>query len=133
MNTWPEELACCELDWCFYRELYYSSEKFYDALAKSAKSVEDLETLAKWNPFRIVLENPSLWMAYVSRDGSGNYKWTKFEADNSKNFTAFELLLKSHNYFISDKTPTNHNFLEGVDFVGEHEDGSPMYCLSCGS
>lgn len=136
MNKWSKTIDYNGISWCFWGD-YDSYEKIYDELVKNKNidhlTDDELEGLLKWNPFRIVINHHTVWIAYVARDGSGDYIWSNFKADNNNNFTAIELLLKSHNYFVKDKTPTNHNFLEGIDFVKEHKDGSPMYYLSCGS
>ncbi|MNT20123.1 hypothetical protein D3C72_1554210 [compost metagenome] len=56
----------------------------------------------------------------------------KFKADNGKNFTALEFLMKTHNQQVN-KELGDHVFFEGIDDHPTIVEGVPTYYIACGS
>lgn len=119
--------------WNFNLESFDNVEQFYDELITYnldflVDDYEKIEELAKWNPLRNVIDYKKVKIAI---EDEGNDDWIYFEADNSKFFTAIELLFKINKLYVEEFQETHYVFLEGVTIIEEAD--IPEIDIRCGS
>jgi hypothetical protein len=145
------------ISWVFSEKTYNDFEKFNQEVRQYQKDIYDDESL--WIPNEVIFNTSELHIQYMawissSKDLLENeflmeydqdifennseqeeYQveiFAKLKADNGKNFTALEFLIKTHNQQ-SNKNLGDHIFFEGVDDESDTIKGLPTYYISCGS
>ena len=145
--------------WSFTKEFYSDIEKFNNEIIQYQKDI--YKTDERWKPNEIIFDFPKLeiqYMAWVTGPTDLLENETLIEddedifdeepeedeegyqveilalltADNGKNFTALEFLMKAHNQ-MSNKELGDHVFFEGTDENPDITDGLPTCYISCGS
>lgn len=144
--------------WSFTEEYYSDKEKFNKEVIEYQDDISDKNN---WVPDEIVFDVPELQIQYMAwiyepgdllenetlidedkdvfdeepdedEDGYQVEIIAKLKADNGKNFTALEFLLKTHNQQ-ANKELGDHVFFEGTDEEPVIVDGLPTYYIACGS
>jgi len=145
------------ISWVFSKKTYNDFEKFNQEVIQYQKDIYDDKSL--WIPNEVIFNIPELhiqYMAWISspkdlleneflmeydqdifennseQEGYQVEVFAKLKADNGKDFTALEFLIKTHNQQ-SNKNLGDHIFFEGVDDEFEPIKGLPTYYISCGS
>lgn len=142
--------------WSFSSKNYSNSEEFNQEVIEYQKSLD--KTGEDWKPNELVFDFPELqiqYEAWITKpsdllenetliDGDKNVFEerpgeehqveivAKLKADNEKNFTALEFLVKAHNQQ-ANKELGDHVFFEGTDENPEIIDGLPTVYIACGS
>ncbi|MEN7547202.1 hypothetical protein AAG747_04740 [Rapidithrix thailandica] len=143
--------------WSFSSKFYTDSEEFNQKVINYQKGI--YTTDEQWKPNEIVFELPELqiqYMAWITKptdllenerlieDDENTFEEypdedqhqveiiAKLKADNGKNFTALEFLMKAHNQQTNKKLG-DHVFFEGTDEEPEMIDNLPTCFISCGS
>ena len=143
--------------WTFTNECFTDSVKFNSEVAQYQKDI--YEDTGLWKPDEIIFDFSELQIQYTAwvsgpSDLLDNELLTaddieifeeepeeeeyqveiiaKLKADNGKNFTALEFLMKVHNQQ-ANKDLGDHVFFEGTDETPEIVDGIPTYYIACGS
>ena len=146
-----------KIAWSFSSESYSDAEAFNQKVAEYQKDIYN--TAERWNPNEIVLDAPEVQIQYEAwitkssdllendqlmsdhedifdeepeDDGYQVEIIAKFKADNGKNFTALEFLMKTHNQQVN-KELGDHVFFEGIDDHPTIVEGVPTYYIACGS
>jgi hypothetical protein len=149
-----------KIAWSFKKEHYSDAEKFNTAVAEYQKDIFK-KGENHWDPNEIIFEGDQLdiqYMAWVAGpsdlleneslieddedifeedadDEDYGYQVelvAQFAADNGKNFTALEFLMKVQNQF-ANKELGDHTFFEGIDETPTVYDGRATLTISCGS
>ncbi len=144
--------------WSFTEEYYSDKEKFNKEVVEYQDDISDKNN---WIPDEIVFDVPELQIQYMAwiyesgdllenetlidedkdvfdeepdedEDGYQVEIIAKLKADNGKNFTALEFLMKAHNQQ-ANKELGDHVFFEGTDEELVIVDGLPTYYIACGS
>jgi len=143
--------------WSFSTKLYTDSEEFNQEVTEYQKRI--YETEERWKPDEIVFNFPELqiqYMAWITKSSDLLENETlidddkdifeeypdedeyqveivaRLKADNGKNFTALEFLMKAHHQQ-SNKELGDHVFFEGTDETPVIIEGLPTCFISCGS
>ena len=143
--------------WRFTNEFYSDVEKFNIEMIKYQKDI--YETAKNWKPNEIVFDFPELeiqYMAWVKaatdllenesliesdkdvfdeeseEEGHQVEILARLKAENGKNFSALEFLMKTHNQ-MWNKELGDHVFFEGTKQSREIIDGITTCFISCGS
>ena len=143
--------------WSFTKEFYSDENQFNTEIIQYQNDI--YKTDERWKPNEIVFDFPEIkiqYMAWVTgpedlleneilieddedifdedpeEDGYQVEILAKLKANNGKNFTALEFLMKAHNQ-MSNKELGDHIFFEGTDESPEINEGLPTCFISCGS
>ncbi len=143
--------------WSFTTEYYSSKEKFNQEVIKYQKDI--YENDSNWIPGEIAFPVAELQIQYTAwitspsdllenetliNDDKNIFEETPndkehqveilatLKADNGKNFTALEFLMKAHNQQ-ANKELGDHVFFEGTDENPKIINGLPTYFIACGS
>ncbi len=81
---------------------------------------------------RLIEEDKDVFEKYPEEDEHQVEILADLKADNGKNFTTLELLMKIHNQMTS-KYLGDHIFFEGLSESSEKIDGIPTFHIYCGS
>lgn len=152
-----DDITLNEIAWMFSSKRYTNAGVFCDEVAAYQKDLYGTDE--KWKPEEIVSDFPELqihYMAWVSQPSDLLENETlieedksvfeeypdeeeyqveilaKLKADNAKNFSALEFLMKAHNQQ-ANKELGDHVFFEGTDTVPKITNGLPTYYIACGS
>lgn len=142
------------ISWVFGQEPVQNKENFVQEVREYQEDIHKKSDL--WIPDEILIHEPKTWLLYeawirnredlhdneVIADDDWDEEETEdgmfqveilalLEAENQKNFTAAELLMKAHNQ-MSNKELGDHIFFEGFIETQEYDD-LPVYYISCGS
>jgi len=150
-------MALDNVFWSFSSKEFSNPEEFNQAVVEYQKDIR--ETAEDWKPEEIVFDIPELQIHYeawiekpsdlleneVLIDDDKNVFeeypedkehqveiLAKLKADNGKNFTALEILMKIHNLQVN-KELGDHVFFEGIDDKPEIVNALPTYGMFCGS
>ncbi len=145
------------ISWSFSSQIYLDSEEFNQAIIEYQIKIYKKDE--SWIPSEVVFENSELQVQYeawitkpsdlleneiLSDDDSNTFEKypneehyqveiiAKLKANNGKNFTALEFLMKIHNQQ-ANKELGDHVFFEGTDENPENINGVPTYYIACGS
>ncbi|TWP29521.1 hypothetical protein ETU08_06655 [Apibacter muscae] len=151
-----ENLSLNQICWCFTPKTYTSFDEFNKEVINYQKSIG--ETDEDWKPDEVAIDSPELqiqYRAWITGPSDllenetliDDYKSifdeeleedeypveiiAKFKADNGKNFTTLEFLIKLHNQQ-ANKELGDHVFFKGID-EPEIIHGIPTYYIACGS
>ena len=144
--------------WAFSTKLYATSDDFNKEIIAYQKAICGTEEC--WKPEEIVFDFPEILIQYVAwikeasdlleneiliDDDQAVFDYEPHEddmyqveiiatlkADNGKNFTALEFLMKTHNQQ-ANKELGDHVFFEGTDENPKIIDGLPLCYIACGS
>jgi hypothetical protein len=146
---------CFDIPWTFGQKTYTDEHDFFEAVKEY---LEDIGVSTEgWKKDRIAIDAPRIYIQYeawvkgeddllpneslvdeeefdeeYAEDGMFQVEIYAFlEGENGQNFTAVELLMKTHNQQ-ANKELGDHIYFEGLDKFGE-ENGIPVYFVSCGS
>lgn len=146
-----------KIAWSFTNEVFQDVEKFNKEVTQY--QIDIYKTDEGWNPYETVFDFPELQIQYEawiaqssdllsneilideedafdednSEDGMFQIEvLAKLKADNGKNFTALEFLMKVHNQQ-ANKDLGDHVFFEGTDENPEISNGLPTCYIACGS
>ncbi len=148
-----------KIAWSFSKKNYLNLEEFNKEVTEYQIIIH--KTDQDWKPNEVVFDFPEIqiqYMAWVNGPDNllenerlieededvfddednaedGFYQveiLAKLKADNGKNFTALEFLMKAHNQQ-ANKELGDHVFFEGTDAQPEVNDGLPTCYIACGS
>ena len=146
-----------KIGWHFTPEFYTDIDKFNKEVVQYQLDI--YETDEHWKPNETVFDYPEMqiqYMAWINKpsdllanetlieDDKNVFEeypdeeeqqveiLAKLKADNGKNFTALEFMMKAHNQQ-ANKELGDHIFFEGTDEIPEIIDGLPTFYISCGS
>ena len=146
-----------DIAWSFSEETYPNKDDFNRAVTEYQQAI--YEDASDWKPDEIVFEAPEVQIQYMcwvkgSEDLLENEELidgdeevfedepeddhyqveivATLKADNGKNFSALEFLMKTHNQQ-SNKYLGDHTFFEGIDIDPEIDGGVPLCIINCGS
>ncbi|MDO5858308.1 hypothetical protein Q2490_13520 [Myroides odoratimimus] len=148
-----------KIAWSFSKKNYLSYEEFNKEVTEYQIIIH--KTDQDWKPNEVVFDFPEIqiqYMAWVNgvddllenerlieddkdvfedednaEDGFYQVEiLAKLKADNGKNFTALEFLIKAHNQQ-ANKELGDHVFFEGTDEQPEFNEGLPTCYIACGS
>lgn len=145
------------ISWSFSSEIYTDVEAFNQEVLQYQKDIYG--TAERWIPDDIVLDAPEVQIQYeawimepsdllendclisededvfdgeADDDGYQVEIISKLKADNGKNFTALEFLMKAHNQQ-ANKELGDHVFFEGIGSQPRMVEGIPTFYIACGS
>lgn len=158
INQNISKMTLNKIAWTFSSQFYTDSEEFDKEVTQYQMDI--YKTDEQWKPNEIVFDFPELQIQYVAwvkgasdllenetlieedKDVFGDEPHeddmyqvevvATLKADNAKNFTALEFLMKSHNQQ-ANKELGDHVFFEGTDENPEIIDGLPLCYIACGS
>lgn len=146
-----------QIAWSFSTETYTDAETFNREVTQYQKDIYG--TAERWNPNEIVLDAPDVQIQYEAWimkpsdllendclisddedifDGEADDEGyqveiiAQFKADNGKNFSALEFLMKAHNQQ-ANKELGDHVFFEGIAKEPTQVEGVSTYYIACGS
>lgn len=146
-----------KIAWSFTKDYYTNPDQFNQEVIQYQKDIYKDKNV--WNPDEVVFNIPELQIQYMAwitgptdllenetlidsdkdifeeNPDEEEYQVeiiARLKADNAKNFTALEFLMKAHNQQ-SNKELGDHVFFEGTDENPEIIDGLPTCYISCGS
>lgn len=146
-----------KIAWRFSTESYQDYELFNQEVIQYQKNIYEMDD--KWKPDEIVFDYPEIQIQYMAwiyepsellenetlieddkdvfddepdEDGYQVEILAHLKADNGKNFTALEFLMKAHNQQ-ANKELGDHVFFEGTDEQPNIIDGMPVCYIACGS
>ena len=148
-----------KIAWKFTNEFFTDIDKFNREVIQY--QIDVYKTDEQWKPNEIVFDIPELQIQYMAwitepkdllenetlieadkdvfddepeedEDGYQVEIIAKLRADNGKNFTALEFLMKAHNQQ-TNKELGDHVFFEGTDENPEAIEGLPTCYIACGS
>lgn len=120
-----------DIYWSFSVGEIATKEKFVSEIEAYYKDVSGKKIPLKWD--EIVFDFPRLELQYVKYTNDEiNEPYELVVADNGLNFSAKELLYKTHKVGIKLQNDDNCYF-EGLQYSGEENEGVPVYFLLTGS
>lgn len=146
-----------KIAWLFSTESYQDYELFNQEVIQYQKNIYEMDD--KWKPDEIVFDHSEIQIQYMAwiyepsellenetlieddkdvfddepdEDGYQVEILAHLKADNGKNFTALEFLMKTHNQQ-ANKELGDHVFFEGIDEQSNIIDGMPVCYIACGS
>lgn len=128
--NYPKELFR-DIYWSFSIGEITSIAEFTSKLETYHKDISGKKIPVKWD--EIVFNFPKLELQYLKYTNDDIEE--PFElvlADNRQNFTAKELLFKTHKVGVNLKNDDNRYF-EGLTFADDDNEGVPIYFLDTGS